>query len=88
MTNMPFLLEILSGRKIYRFSVRCLHPFTYIPHPQHPQKLSNFDLLAAINHLLDIPQKQIFRYGTYYMTYTASVTWSDLLRNRSQNFLE
>ena len=43
---------------------------------------------AATNHLLDIPQKQTTHYGTYSMTSTASVTWNDLLRNTSQNFVD
>ena len=43
---------------------------------------------AATNHLLDIPQKQTTHYGTYSMTCTASVTWNDILRNTSQNFVD
>ena len=39
---------------------------------------------AATNHLPDIPRKH---YGTYSMTCTASVTWNDLLRNTSQDFV-
>ena len=43
---------------------------------------------AATNHLLDIPRKQTTHYGTYSMTCTASVTWNDILRNASQNFVD
>ena len=43
---------------------------------------------AATNHLLDIPQKQATHYGTYSMTCTASVTWNDILRSKSQNFVD
>ena len=43
---------------------------------------------AVTNHLLGIPRKQTTHYETYSMTSSASVTWNDLLRNTSQNFVD
>ena len=40
----------------------------------------NHNTRAAINHLLDIPQKQTCNYGTYFMVFTASRIWNDILR--------
>ena len=36
---------------------------------------------AATNHLLDIPQRQTTRYGTYSMKSITSSGWNDLQRN-------
>ena len=46
------------------------------------------NIRAATNNLLDIPRKQATHYGTYSMTCTAPVTWNDILRNTSQNFVD
>ena len=35
---------------------------------------------AAINHFLDIPQKQTCHYRTYSTVFTASKIWNDILR--------
>ena len=40
---------------------------------------------AAINHLLDIPQKQTCHYGTYSMVFTASKIWNDILRKSNKD---
>ena len=37
----------------------------------------NYNTCAAINHLLDIPQKQICHCGTYSIVFTASKLWND-----------
>ena len=42
---------------------------------------------AAINHLLDIPQKQTCHYGTYSMVFTASKIWNDILRKPNKDLL-
>ena len=42
---------------------------------------------AAINHLLDIPQKQTCHYGTYSMVFTASKIWNDILRKSNKDLL-
>ena len=42
---------------------------------------------AAINHLLDIPQKQTCHYGTYSMVFTASKMWNDILRKSNIDLL-
>ena len=42
---------------------------------------------AALNHLLDIPQKQTCHYGTYSMVFTASKIWNDILRKSNKDLL-
>ena len=43
---------------------------------------------CAATNLLDIPQRQTTHYVTYSMTSTASVTWNDLLKSTSKNFVD
>ena len=40
----------------------------------------NHNTRVAINHLLDIPQKETCHYGTYSMVFTASNVWNNILR--------
>ena len=47
----------------------------------------NHKLRAALNHLLDIPQKQTCHCGTYSMVFTASKVWNDILRKSNKNLL-
>ena len=42
---------------------------------------------AAINHLLDIPQKQTCHYGTYSMVFTASKISNNILRKSNKHLL-
>ena len=42
---------------------------------------------AAINHLLDIPQKQTCHYGTYSMVFTALKIWNKIFRKSNKDLL-
>ena len=42
---------------------------------------------AAINYLLDIPQKQICHYETYSMVFSASNIWNDILKKSNKDLL-
>ena len=45
----------------------------------------NHNTRAAINHLLDIPQKQTRHYGTYSIVFTASEVWNDISRKSNKD---
>ena len=47
----------------------------------------NHNTCAAINHLLDIPQKQTCHYGTYSIIFTASKVSNDILRKSNKDLL-
>ena len=47
----------------------------------------NHNTHDAINHLLDIPQKQTCHYGTYSIIFTASKVWNDILRKSNKDLL-
>ena len=42
---------------------------------------------AAINHLLDIPQKQTCLYETYSIVFSASKIWNDILKKSNKDLL-
>ena len=53
-----------------------------------PLNLNHYhNTCAAVDHLLDIPQKQTCHYGTYSMVFTASKIWNDTLRKYNKNLL-
>ena len=45
------------------------------------------DTCAAMNHFLNIPQKQTCHYGTYSMVFTASKIWNEIFRKSNNDLL-